>query len=110
MTTSETGKNVSEPLVDRCVALLLDDHARQGGYLNVDDISRVLSRRKLTPEHCSAVWQRLTDAGVQISEPPDEPLPAAPRLNNVTAEGPRHARSPDANLGCRTCISTTQIA
>ncbi len=68
MKTITGGQNDVETVVDRCVGLLVDDHARQGGYLSYDDVIRVLLRRKLAPEQCIIVWERLTAAGVKISE------------------------------------------
>jgi RNA polymerase sigma factor (sigma-70 family) len=106
--TATSGRNGPEALVDRCVKSLLDDYARQGNHLGLDDVTRVLSRRKLTPELSSTVWERLAAAGITIERldadlqaydesrgrggrtVPDAPIRARPGSDRSELDYPHH--------------------
>src|SRR5262245_11574689 len=55
------------PNVARCVELVLEDHARQGGYITIDDVGRISSRRRLDGEETATLWLRLRALGIVIS-------------------------------------------
>jgi RNA polymerase sigma factor (sigma-70 family) len=67
------GQNCGDVRVSKCVALLQDDYARQGGNLSFDDATRVMSKRGLGPEEWAAVLQSLSNAGIKIDRPQDNP-------------------------------------
>ena len=52
--------------IAQCVSMLRDDYERQSGYLNFDDVSRIMSRRNLAPEEVSAVWIGLDQIGIVV--------------------------------------------
>jgi RNA polymerase nonessential primary-like sigma factor len=57
-------------LVRKCVSMLEDDYHRQGGYLHLDDVHRVVSRLSLPPGEALAVWKELLVKGVVAEEVP----------------------------------------
>jgi RNA polymerase primary sigma factor len=76
----------SQARVRQCVALLLDDRARQGGFLSADDVNRILSRRKLTSGEAVGVWTGLATAGACVELPPAVDRPHPSSNNQVETE------------------------
>jgi DNA-directed RNA polymerase sigma subunit (sigma70/sigma32) len=63
----ETDKRVeADRRVQRCVKVLLDHHARQGGSLGIDDVCHLIARRQLTSDESLAVWESLSTEQIVI--------------------------------------------
>ncbi|MCA9609502.1 MAG: hypothetical protein KC619_28080, partial [Myxococcales bacterium] len=54
--------------IDKVVGLLEDDHFRQGGYLDADQVLRMAERHELTPEELVAVKTELVTLELLDSE------------------------------------------
>jgi RNA polymerase primary sigma factor len=86
-----------ESAISKCVALLLDDRERQGGVLSVDDVSRMISRRGLTPEEIGAVWTALQRQGVDIRE---EGAANAAEARDTSAKRPQRPQNTFSTAEC----------
>src|SRR5579872_6225995 len=55
--------------VDRSVMDLVSDHLRQGGYLSLDQVERMIDKRNLDGAASLAVYRSLSERGIDIAEP-----------------------------------------
>jgi RNA polymerase primary sigma factor len=59
---------VAQQTVDRAVTDLVSDHARQGGYLSLDQVERMIDKRDLEGAASLAVYRSLSERGIDITE------------------------------------------
>lgn len=78
--------------IDKVVGLLEDDHFRQGGYLDLDQVLQMAERHQLTPEELAAVKSELVTLELldTDAEPPEAPAAESFDETSPTAERPQH--------------------
>ncbi len=101
--TSQPG---DELLYDRVISVLRDDCERQSGFLSVDDVNRVIARRRLPSCYVLRVWQELAREGLNFDNQSD--LFAANAIDDIDDSTNRDIATGDM-LVCPTLPLLTHV-